>query len=381
MVKVFKTTLYILKRIIIGVGIMLLYYLIKGELALNTYAADTNYTVIFYHSVSGCNVTCNTNTFCNLNFTGSCANGGINRISLKSRYNILQNGSQYELYTTLILGQNTNSLNIRSDVYTGNFQATTWNGASNVTWNHLDGTATGSNGYYNLTWGLVQKFTSSISSNGFTFDFYFNSAQKMNYFEIKRFDLVTTGSSTGDAINNQTNAIINNNNNNTQQIINNQNSNTQQIISSNQQLHNDNQQINQSINNSSYSDVGADVQSLEEQIGADFTTNTPISDLITMPFTLLNAYSNGISSSCSSFNLGSLYGTDIIFPCIYPQNYLGSSLWGVIDLLFCIFLVYNIAMLVVHIYDSITSLDSGFESLYTPKHADTGYTPKHGGGS
>ena len=138
--------------------------------------------------------------------------------------------------------------------------------------------------------------------------------------------------------------------------------------------------LNNNITDSNYDDVGVDVEDLEDFIGADFTTNSPISDLLLMPFTLLNAYSDGINSACSPISLGTLYGTNLSFPCIDIPHYIGNNLWNTIDIIFCIFLTYNLGMLVISIYDSITSLNSGFESLYTPQHGPSSYKPKHGGG-
>lgn len=105
-------------------------------------------------------------------------------------------------------------------------------------------------------------------------------------------------------------------------------------------------------------------------IRADFTTDTPISDLILMPFTLLESYSDGISSTCSSFSLGSLFGTDLSMPCIDLENILGSTFWTLIDMLFSVFMIYEISMLVISIFDSITSLDDSFQLLYSPRHGD-----------
>lgn len=147
---------------------------------------------------------------------------------------------------------------------------------------------------------------------------------------------------------------------------------------------NGNQALNDSLN-----EIGAtinDDSSLsEDEIGAyidlDYASDTPISDLILMPLTLLGKYLDGLSGSCSSFNLGSLMGTNLSFPCINPADYLGNDLWNLIDMAASLWLIYNIGMLIIQGYNSITSLHDGFDDLYTPKHADTGYVPKHGGGS
>lgn len=147
---------------------------------------------------------------------------------------------------------------------------------------------------------------------------------------------------------------------------------------------NGNQALNDSINGIGAT-INDDSSLSEDEIGAyidlDYASDTPISDLILMPLTLLGKYLDGLSGSCSSFNLGSLMGTNLSFPCINPVDYLGNDLWNLIDMAASLWLIYNIGMLIINGYNSITSLHDGFDELYTPKHADTGYVPKHGGGS
>ena len=164
--------------------------------------------------------------------------------------------------------------------------------------------------------------------------------------------------STTSAINNTTNAI-----NNTTNAVNN---NTNAINN-----------MNNSIKDESAPDSKSD---LFDGITTDDESNSPISDLILMPLTLMNAYVDGFSSTCNSFDLGSLYGHNIVLPCINIEDYLGSNLWGLIDIMFTLFLVYNIGLMCVSMYESITSLEDGFRGLYTPRHADSGYQPRHGGG-
>ena len=108
----------------------------------------------------------------------------------------------------------------------------------------------------------------------------------------------------------------------------------------------------------------SDLSNLFDDID-DGESNSPVSDLLTMPLTLLNAYVNGMSGTCSAFNLGSLFGTNLTFPCITISDYLGSSLWSLIDSLFCIFMIYNIGMLCISIYESITSLQDSMQRSYT----------------
>ena len=108
----------------------------------------------------------------------------------------------------------------------------------------------------------------------------------------------------------------------------------------------------------------------------------PVSTLVQIPIRILQDI-NTISenSSCSSINLGSLYGTNLILPCIDIDDYIGTSLYTIIDIIFFIFIIYNTFMLIVSFVESWTSLEDSFNSLYQPKHAYSGYKPKHGGGN
>ena len=112
-----------------------------------------------------------------------------------------------------------------------------------------------------------------------------------------------------------------------------------------------------------------------DDIGGSITTTTPITDLLALPITLLSAVFTGINGTCTRFDLGTLYGVRLTLPCIAPELYLGSTIWNAIDLLFCGFMIYNIAQLMIHDWDSITSAEDLFEETYTPKHT---YKPKHG---
>lgn len=104
------------------------------------------------------------------------------------------------------------------------------------------------------------------------------------------------------------------------------------------------------------------------------SSSTPVSDLLTMPITLLQAYLNGFSGNCQAMNLGQLYGSYIIIPCLNIESYLGHELWSLIDVIFTLFMLYNIGMLCVTIYEGITSLSDDMQFLYSPRHAGAGNT-------
>ena len=121
------------------------------------------------------------------------------------------------------------------------------------------------------------------------------------------------------------------------------------------------------INENITSEDSPDTESFFDDLKTD-DSDSPVSDLLTMPLTLLNSYVNGFSSTCNSYNLGSLYDHDLILPCVSIEKYVGSNLWSLIDVIFTLYMVYNIGMLCVSIYESITELDDGMQLLYSPQH-------------
>ena len=98
-------------------------------------------------------------------------------------------------------------------------------------------------------------------------------------------------------------------------------------------------------------------------------SNTPISDLLLLPMTLINKLLTSLNNSCSTYQLPFLYGNTLSLPCIDIKYYLGEDLWHIIDLCIVFYMVYNIFMLFINVFDDITSLDDEFQSLYTPRHS------------
>lgn len=142
--------------------------------------------------------------------------------------------------------------------------------------------------------------------------------------------------------------------------------NTQQaVINGNNQAHSDAQSqqqatedINDSINNDNVDDPSSSLSNMDNKIA----TNSVISDLLLLPVTLFQNVLNSINGSCSTFNLGTLLGTNLTLPCINLSNILGSSLYGVIDILLCGIFVLSMRKKFVNIFENITSLkDRGNE--------------------
>lgn len=171
-----------------------------------------------------------------------------------------------------------------------------------------------------------------------------------------------------------TDAIITNNNQNTQEIINNQNNNTTII----------NESITD-IEDILNDDTDADVSILFD-IEDYMPSDTPITNLLLLPINLLNASYNGLNGTCQAWEIpmGSFFNNySLTFPCINLAHRFGNqsgwtwqgfSLWEIIDYMFSIYMIYNLAMLVIAAYTKISSLVDPWEELYIPQHA---YVPKH----
>lgn len=95
-------------------------------------------------------------------------------------------------------------------------------------------------------------------------------------------------------------------------------------------------------------------------------SKSPISSLLTLPLKILGNINTGLSGACSPFSLGTMFGTELILPCINLENRLGTWLWGLIDSFFCIFLIYNVGMLAVKIWTDVIMMKDFFSQLYKP---------------
>lgn len=149
-------------------------------------------------------------------------------------------------------------------------------------------------------------------------------------------------------INNAKSDIITNNNNNTQNIINNQNQNTNSI---NNNLNN----IDNTMKDSSVNDPSNSINGIKNSIA----TNGVITQLVTLPITLFQHILNAVNGTCDSFDLGELLGTHIVLPCINVADYLGSALWGTIDVLISGVLVYHVSKKFIKVFNHLTDLKEG----------------------
>lgn len=117
--------------------------------------------------------------------------------------------------------------------------------------------------------------------------------------------------------------------------------------------------VNDTLNDSNVDSSDTTINSLKNQI----PTNSVISDLLLLPIRFLQNFVNALNSSCSQFNLGSLYGTNLYMPCINLENYLGSTIWTMIDLIFSGMFVYGLRKKFIQIYENITNLKNGVNEV------------------
>lgn len=115
--------------------------------------------------------------------------------------------------------------------------------------------------------------------------------------------------------------------------------------------------LNDSLNNSDVDDNG--IASAFEDFDDYLDDNSTITQLITLPITLYTAILNNLNGSCSPFNLGELYGEDLILPCINVSQYLGSSLWSMIDIIISGFAIFAISKKMIKVFNNFSSLREG----------------------
>lgn len=217
----------------------------------------------------------------------------------------------------------------------------------------------------------------------------------LNNFVIQYSSVIDSNDLTSDA-----NAIISANNQNTERIINamanlwnNVDEAKAAIEAMDAQLHSDMQRMisdaeaaNEEMLATITDDDVPDITFVED-IADWMPIDTPVTDIITLPINILNKTISSFGGTCQSYtiNTGSLLGNHTwTFPCLNIGQYLtnysyqGYNLWQLIDLMICMYMGYEILMLIISAYNSIANLDDTFDSLYQPKHV--GYSMKHGEG-
>ena len=139
-------------------------------------------------------------------------------------------------------------------------------------------------------------------------------------------------------------------------------SNQVKIIDKNQQIINEQNNTNKkldnidgTINNDNVDDPSSSINQFKDKIA----TNGVITQLVGLPVTLFTKVLNSVNGTCSSYNLGSLFGSDLVLPCINIETYLGSSLWSIIDVLISGLFVYTISKKFIKVFENMSSMNEG----------------------
>ena len=139
-------------------------------------------------------------------------------------------------------------------------------------------------------------------------------------------------------------------------------SNQQNIIDQNNQIISEQQNTRNAVEDLNDNLTNSDVTGVEDsfkQFEGFLEDNSTITQLITLPITLYSSILNNVGGSCQPFNLGSLYGENLVLPCVNIGNYLGSTLWGMIDLIISGFAVYFIAKKLIKVFNNFSSMKDG----------------------
>ena len=132
-------------------------------------------------------------------------------------------------------------------------------------------------------------------------------------------------------------------------------SSVQEVQRSIQEVKQELNSIDSTLNDSTIDSSDSTINNLKSQI----PTNSVISDLLLLPVRFLQNFVNALGSSCTQFNLGSLYGTNLFMPCINIENYLGSAIWTTIDLIISGMFIYHLRKKFIQIYQNLTNLKNG----------------------
>lgn len=90
----------------------------------------------------------------------------------------------------------------------------------------------------------------------------------------------------------------------------------------------------------------------------DINFGGPISNLIILPVNVLETILQAGGSLCSPYYLGTIGGHPLTLTCVNPEDYLGSSLWSLIDIIVSGCLIYSIAKWLTSLYWNFVMLQN-----------------------
>lgn len=354
-----KDIKYIIKRILIGVGIILVMSLINScEVHAESISFEDRNGIIYYNPAGADINNTRQNT---LYYHG----GGYNPASFYAPLELLSTADypavfngQY-LIDFYIYGVGTFYQNYNCSEFSSNFRYIDLNSGSWVSASSkiksqcIAVNKTKYNGYDSIH--LLYKFTLNTDNNIGATEF---SVQITKY---NFFTEIATGTNIGYAIGNLYDydvAIVDGFKNGAklEDISNSINNQTQQQHQDSINEQNAINGINDSINDSSIpSDSSNQINAITSAITSN--QNSSIVQIATFFPQTLQLILNGFNTSCTGgYSLGSLYGTELTIPCINPVDYLGSFLWGVIDSILCLCYLIPLCKFLVNKYNDLTSM-------------------------
>lgn len=133
------------------------------------------------------------------------------------------------------------------------------------------------------------------------------------------------------------------------------NQQTEVIIQGNEEINQNLEEIDDTLKDDSIDSPNDMISDFEDML----PENGVITQLIGLPITLYTKVLNSINGTCNQFNLGNLYGTNLIIPCIDINTYLGNTLWNTIDIIISGVFVLTIARKMIKAFENFTSMKDG----------------------
>lgn len=342
---------YILRRIIIAVGIVLCLEFLNGcEVHAETYNLDSSQVTSYYRVNNATLINLNYNTWYSigsdilsnlrLGFTPlnpkTCTDYGCSEGLQPGQY-------LFDFYLLTDGAVNiTNCNQLSSDFQ--NVNITTGNWVSNqITSSCVDVSTYVESGYATYL-HILYSFTADAFATEYRFYFnygigWLNGSSKFKVLlgNVHDFDQTIINNFKQQKLNEQQ---INQNNT---------------MINQNNTIINQNNQIKDSLTNSTVDDPSGTFNQFESYL----PENGVITQLITLPISLFQRVLSSINGTCTQYNLGNLLGTDLILPCINISNYIGTTLWNVIDVLFSGFFVLVIGKKMIKAFNNFSSMEEG----------------------
>lgn len=123
------------------------------------------------------------------------------------------------------------------------------------------------------------------------------------------------------------------------------------------------EEIKNKINDSSIDNNNATstIDNLSSQLASDNT----ISSLLLLPINFINVLIDGLGGACVPYDLGELWGTHIVMPCINLYETFGT-IWYLVDTGLSALIIFNMSKYFIRLFNKLTNLkDGGLEEAYS----------------